>query len=203
MPAQIRLATAADAAAIAAIYAPHVAASPTSFETAVPSADEIGRRIADTLRSHPWLVFEEAGSIGGYAYATRHRTRAAYQWAVETSVYVADAFRRRRVAQALYASLFEVLAAQEFVNAYAGITLPNAASVALHESVGFEPIGVYRQIGFKLGAWHDVGWWQRTLRPQPQSPAPPRLLEDILRDEGAALLSAAVTLVRAAPEEPA
>lgn len=176
----IRLATTADAGTIARIYAPFVAASPTSFETDPPDANEIARRIIDTLVSHPWLVYDEAGVVGGYAYATKHRVRAAYQWSVEVSAYVDGSFRRRRIAQALYTSLFRILALQGYVNAYAGITLPNAASVGLHESVGFEPVGVYRRIGFKHGAWHDVGWWQRAVAPHDDSPRPPRSLAEVI-----------------------
>lgn len=172
----IRLAVAGDADAIATIYGPYVADTPTSFETEVPDATEMARRIDETLVSHPWVVYEEADRVGGYAYATKHRVRAAYQWAVEVSVYVDDRFRRRRIAQALYTSLFRILALQGYVNAYAGITLPNAASVRLHESLGFNPIGVYRRVGFKRGAWHDVGWWQLAVVPYEDSPRPPRLL---------------------------
>jgi L-amino acid N-acyltransferase YncA len=176
----IRLATVADADAIARIYAPFVAHSPTSFETDIPDPNEIARRITDSLVTHPWLVNQEAAAVGGYAYATKHRVRAAYQWSVEVSAYVDEAFRRRGIAQALYTALFRILALQGYVNAYAGITLPNAASVGLHESVGFQPIGIYRRIGFKHGAWHDVGWWQRAVAPHEDSPRPPRPLADVV-----------------------
>jgi phosphinothricin acetyltransferase len=197
MAGRIRLARVGDAATIAAIYEPHVAASPTSFETDVPSADEIARRITERLRSHPWLVYEERDEIAGYAYATTHRVRAAYQWSVETSAYVAEPFRRRRIGQALYTSLFRILAAQGYVNAYAGITLPNPASVALHESVGFEHIGVYRRIGFKLGAWHDVGWWQLALQPHPTDPAAPLPLSHVVEQpQFADMLNAGLPLIR-------
>jgi phosphinothricin acetyltransferase len=193
----IRLATAGDATTIARIYAPYVADSPTSFETEVPDASEVARRINDTLVSHPWLVYEEADAVGGYAYATKHRVRAAYQWSVEVSVYVDDRFRRRRIAQALYTSLFRLLALQGFVNAYAGITLPNAASVKLHESMGFESVGVYRRIGFKHGAWHDVGWWERAVAPYDDSPRPPRLLADVIGSRSFGLaMGEGVSLVR-------
>lgn len=178
----IRLATPDDAEQIANIYAPYVAETATSFETDIPSAVEMRRRVADTLASHPWLVYDEGDVVGGYAYATKHRVRAAYQWSTEVSVYVAEPFRRRRVAQALYTSLFSVLAAQQFVNAYAGITLPNAASVALHESLGFEPVGVFRRIGYKMGAWHDVGWWQLALRAHDDPPHVPTPLPQIAKD---------------------
>ena len=112
--------------------------------------------------------------MAGYAYAARHNERSAYQWSVNTSVYVDARFQRRGVGRGLYLSLFEILRAQGYVNAYAGITLPNAGSVGLHEAMGFETVGVYRNVGFKFGAWHDVGWWQLTLKPHEASPSAPR-----------------------------
>jgi phosphinothricin acetyltransferase len=201
MPASIRLATGADAAAFARIYAPHVVASPASFEVEPPDATEMARRIADNLATHAWLAFEQDGAVGGYAYGGKHRARSAYQWSTEVSVYVAETFRRRHIGQALYTSLFRVLAAQGYVNAFAGITLPNAASVALHESVGFAPIGVYKQIGYKLGQWHDVGWWQLALQPRPATPAMLRPVRE-LADDGVleALLATGLPLVRGAAE---
>lgn len=162
----IRAATDADAASIAAIYAPHVTGSHTSFELEPPTADVMAGRIRDTQRTHPWLVeLDAAGAVAGYAYASLHRARAAYQWSCEVSVYVAHDHHRSGVGRRLYAKLFEVLVRQGFYNAYAGITLPNAASVGFHESVGFRPIGVYENIGFKHGAWRDVGWWHLALQP--------------------------------------
>ena len=192
----IRLATEADAAAVADIYAPYVTASPVSFETDAPDGTEMARRIAEVQRTHAWLVFEEGGVVGGYAYGSKHRLRAAYQWSAEVSVYVAEPFRRRRIAQALYTSLFRLLAAQHFVNAYAGITLPNAASVALHESVGFIPVGIYRNIGYKMGAWHDVGWWQLALQPHPAAPSAPRPLATIEPRQCEELLATGMAMVR-------
>jgi phosphinothricin acetyltransferase len=169
----IRLATAHDAEGVAAIYRPVVTGTAISFETSPPDREEMARRIEETLRSYPWLVCEVDGATAGYAYATRHRVRGAYQWSVDTSVYIADAFRRRGVGRGLYTSLFAILAAQGYFNAFAGIALPNAASVALHESMGFELIGVYRRVGYKLDRWHDVGWWQLILKQHEVSPGVP------------------------------
>jgi phosphinothricin acetyltransferase len=201
MPATIRLATTADAETIARIYGPHVAESPTSFEAEAPDAPEMARRIADTLATHAWLAFEEDGRVGGYAYGSKHRARAAYQWSAEVSVYVDETCRRRRIGQALYTSLFRILAAQGYVNAYAGITLPNEASVALHESVGFVPVGVYRQIGYKRGRWHDVGWWQLALQPHPAMPPALRPVSAIAGDGLLdSLLETGLRLVRPSAE---
>jgi phosphinothricin acetyltransferase len=176
---QIRLAVPADAAGIAEIYRPIVESTFISFEVQPPGAEEMGRRIAATLEEHPWLVCVHRGAIAGYAYASRHRTRAAYQWSVDTSAYVHADYRRRGVGRALYESLFPILIAQGFVNAYAGIALPNPASVGLHEAVGFRPVGVYRNVGYKLGAWHDVGWWERSLQEPAELPEPPRRFADV------------------------
>lgn len=178
----IRLAEPHDALFVAEIYRPAVESTPISFETEPPGAVEMGRRIEETLRLFPWLVGEYEGRVIGYAYAASHRARAAYRWSVDTSVYVDAASRRRGVGLALYTSLFRILAAQGFFNAYAGITLPNAASVAVHESMGFRPLGVYRNVGYKLGAWHDVGWWHLELQAPRTSPPPPVAL-DILRQD--------------------
>jgi L-amino acid N-acyltransferase YncA len=173
MPGSIRVAVDADVAAITAIYRPIVEATAISFETDAPSEDEMRRRLGETLSRYPWLVCELGGRVAGYAYATKHRVRAAYQWSVDTSVYVHADFRRCGIGRALYRSLFGILAAQGFFTTYAGIALPNPASVALHESVGFRPLGVYRKVGYKLGAWHDVGWWQLELRRHEAHPGNP------------------------------
>jgi L-amino acid N-acyltransferase YncA len=178
----IRLASGADAEAIAAIYRPIVLASAISFETVPPSPAEMEQRIAATLPFAPWLVYEEQGKIAGYAYGSRHRERAAYQWSVDVSVYVDEAFRRRGIGSALYKALFPLLRLQGFFAAHAGITLPNPGSVGLHESLGFVPVGVYRRVGYKLGAWHDVGWWQLSLRDRVPDPPPPRPASEAQRD---------------------
>ena len=152
-----------DAGPCAAIYAPYVRDTPISLEETPPTPTEIAERIETTARTHPWLVAEEADEVIGYAYATRHRERACYRWATDVTVYVSEHRQRKGVGRALYQTLFELLVKQGFRIACAGITLPNEASVGLHESLGFQPVGTYRRIGWKLGAWHDVGWWQLPL----------------------------------------
>jgi phosphinothricin acetyltransferase len=159
-----------DAAACAAIYAPHVEAAATSFEAEAPSAEEMAARIARIGATHPWLVAERDGEAVGFAYACEHRTRAAYRWAVDVTVYIGEGSRREGLGRSLYRELFGRLRAQRFRIACAGVTLPNDASVALHEGLGFVPIGVYRRIGWKAGAWHDVGWWQLDLMPDGEDP---------------------------------
>jgi L-amino acid N-acyltransferase YncA len=171
-----------DAAACAAIYAPFVRNTAVSFEESPPDAGAMVQRIASTQRTHPWVVAQEGDDVAGYAYASSHRVRSAYRWAADVGIYVGDRHRGRGVGRALYDALLGLLAAQGFHVACAGITLPNPASVALHEAVGFEPVGVYHQIGFKHGAWHDVSWWQRRLTASapvpPPSPGPPPRLGD-------------------------
>jgi L-amino acid N-acyltransferase YncA len=178
----VRLARADDAGAVAAIYAPNVAAAAISFELDPPDAAEMQRRIAATVPSLPWLVAEEEGAVVGFAYASKHRERAAYQWSVDVSVYVDARRHRRGLGRALYRPLLAIVRAQGFYAAHAGITLPNHASVGLHESLGFRPVGVYRAVGYKLGAWHDVGWWQLPLRERTGQPALPRSLSELQRD---------------------
>jgi phosphinothricin acetyltransferase len=198
MSARIRLAVASDSEAMAAIYRPFVESTIVSFETVAPDRDEMARRLADTLVSHPWLVCDIGGQIAGYTYATKHRVRAAYQWSVDTSVYVDPAWHRAGIGRGLYQSLFAILGAQGFFNAYAGITLPNEASVALHEAVGFEALGVYRRVGFKLGGWRDVGWWQLALRAHETVPEAPLTLGAAQkRADWAALLATGEASIRA------
>jgi L-amino acid N-acyltransferase YncA len=170
---RVRIATPDDAAGLAAIYAPIVRDTVISFEYDPPGADVMRQRVAALLPRWPWLVCERDGVLLGYVYASTHRERAAYQWAVEVSAYIAADARRHGVARALYGALFAMIAAQGCVHAYAGITLPNVPSVALHESLGFRKLGVYERIGFKFGAWHDVGWWSLLLREPPRGPAAP------------------------------
>ena len=175
-----RPANEADAAQILAIYAPFVRDTHTSFELEVPDVTEIARRIRETSRTHPWLVCEEAGEVLGYAYATPFRTRPAYQWGAETTIYVKEGRRGSGLGRALYGELFSVLEMQGFRMAYAAIALPNPASIGLHEALGFEPVGVFRAAGFKHNAWHDVGWWQRPIAAQDGTPEPPIPFRDLV-----------------------
>jgi L-amino acid N-acyltransferase YncA len=161
----IRVAELGDAQQVLEIYAPFCIATPVSFETEVPSVEEMRRRIAATLEFFPWLIAEDGGRVLGYAYASRHRERAAYRWSADVSAYVREGERGKGIGRALYTPLFAILRLQGIYNVLAGITLPNDGSVALHEAVGLRRLGVYESIGYKCGAWHDVGWWQLSLRP--------------------------------------
>ncbi len=170
-----------DGADCAAIYAPAVADGATSFEEPpAPDGEAMAARIAETSRTHPWLVIEDAGRVVAYAYASPHRSRAAYRWAADVAIYVAAGHRRRGSGRLLYPALFELMRRQGLRVACAGITVPNDASVGLHQAVGFERVGTYRRIGWKAGAWRDVSWWQLLLAPvddgAPADPGPPERL---------------------------
>jgi L-amino acid N-acyltransferase YncA len=186
---KIRAATPEDAAAIADIYAPYVSESAVSFEMEAPDAEEIGARMAAGTDRYPWLVGEdEEGAVVGYAYATAFRPRPAYRFAVETSVYL----HRRRLGlgygRRLYEPLIALLEAQGYAQAIAAVTLPNEASVRLHERLGFAAAGVYRQVGYKMGEWRDVGLWQRRLAPATNPPREPLRLSEIGQTPGAGSL---------------
>lgn len=175
----IRLADARDAAAVAAIYAPSVEAAVISFEEVAPSIAETRERIETTMRRWPWLVFADDRDVLGYAYASKHRERAAYRWSVDVSVYVRERARGRGIGRSLYLALFGVLREQGFHRAFAGIALPNDASVALHRSVGFAPVGIYHDVGYKLGAWRDVAWMECPIAPPGTPPREPIPLPEL------------------------
>ncbi len=163
-----------DGGACAEIYAPFVRDTAVSFEQEPPDALQMAERIEVVAATHPWLVAELEDRVVAFAYAAAHRAREAYRWTCEVSVYVDPAHRRRGLGAELYTALFELLRRQRICVACAGITLPNPASVGLHESLGFQPVGVYRAVGWKAGAWWDVGWWQLRLRdPDAAPPAEP------------------------------
>jgi L-amino acid N-acyltransferase YncA len=180
MEADIRLASEDDAGQIQAIYLPIVKETCISFEGDAPSVDDMRSRIRAVTQTFPWLVCARDEEILGYAYASKHRERAAYQWSVDVSVYVHSAHRARGIGQALYRPLFQILAAQGFCNAYAGITLPNPGSIRLHEKMGFTHVCTYTEVGFKHGEWRDVGWWYLALRAKQETPAQPVALPALL-----------------------
>ena len=165
---------------MAGIYRPSVEAGLASFEDEAPDAGEMAGRMRDTLARTPWLVAELGGDVVGYAYAGPHHARPGYRWSVNVSVYVHDAFTGRGIGRALYEELFALLRRQGFVNAYAGITQPNPASVALHEAMGMRRIAVYEGVGWKHGAWHDVAWYGVRLQEPADPPAQPIPIGELL-----------------------
>lgn len=178
--AHIRLATTDDASAIAAIYAPYCESTVISFEETAPTHEEMARRVAAIGATKPWILLEDHGRVIGYAYASAHHERAAYRWSVSTAIYIGGNYHRRGAGRALYTTLFALLRALGYTQATAGITLPNAASVGLHAAFGFAPVGVYRHIGYKMGGWHDVGWYQVEIQPASERPADPRSIRELV-----------------------
>ncbi len=176
---RIRVAGGADAESILEIYAYYIINTSFTFETEVPSIEAFAQRITSYVENWPWLVYEVDGIIAGYAYATRHRERVAYQWCVESSVYIHDNYQKTGIATALYETLLELLQHQGFRNVYAGINLPNDKSVAFHEKCSFKWFADYRNVGYKLGEWKTVGWWKRQLNDYTIDPAAPIRFVDI------------------------
>jgi phosphinothricin acetyltransferase len=172
-----------DAAGVAEIYRPAVESSIATFEEVAPNAEEMERRMRITLERTPWLVMDDGREVAGYAYAAPHRERPGYRWAVDISVYVAPGLVGRGIGRRLYDELLAILRRQGFVNVYAGIALPNPASVALHEAIGMERIGVYERVGYKLGAWVDVAWYGMRLREPPARPTEPVPLGELPRGD--------------------
>jgi L-amino acid N-acyltransferase YncA len=173
MAAHIRFAGPTDAAGILAIYGPYCESTCVSFEIVAPTIAQIQERISRITSDYPWLVAEIDGQTIGYVYASRHHERAAYRWSVDVAVYIAAGYQRRGVGRILYEVLFSILREQGHFKAFAGITLPNPASVGLHESLGFRPAAIFRGVGYKFGRWLDVGWWQRDLQPERDNPTDP------------------------------
>lgn len=170
---KLRMATPQDAGTLLDIYSPYVLTTAISFETEVPSLQEFRGRIQRNLEKFPWLVCEIQGETAGYVYASTHREREAYQWTCECSVYIQEQFQGKGFGVVLYHVLFSILKMQGLVNVYAGITLPNEASVLLHEKCGFKHFALYENIGYKLGRWHKVGWWKLQLNDHAATPSPP------------------------------
>ena len=174
MTSIIRFAEPQDAVAIQAIYRPYCESTSISFEVLAPTVEQMAERIAKISAQFPWLVCEVDGDVAGYVYGCQHRERAAYRWCADAAIYLDTRFHRRGIGRALYTSLFAMLREQGYVRAYAGITLPNPGSVGVHEAMGLTPVALYPAEGYKLGKWHDVGWWQLELRPLTDDPPEPR-----------------------------
>jgi phosphinothricin acetyltransferase len=168
----IRSAVEADAERILSIYRPYVEHTAISFESSLPSLDEMKQRISKIAKSYPWLVYEEQNRILGYAYASQFRERVAYQWSAEVSVYVHQDCLKQGVGRKLYRQLLDDLQEARFTNAIGVIALPNEASVALHRAMGFESVGTLKKIGLKFGVWHDVELWQKSFKYW-KAPLPP------------------------------
>lgn len=178
----IRLANPTDAVQMLAIYAPYIRNTSITFETTVPAVADFANRIRSGLENWPWLVYEKDGQVIGYAYASQYRERVAYQWSVECSVYIHEDHFRSQVATSLYKILFTFLKSQGFTTVYAVINLPNERSVALHEKMGFTHFATYQNVGYKLGQWKNVGWWQLQLNDYIIEPPPPRKFSELEHD---------------------
>jgi L-amino acid N-acyltransferase YncA len=178
---RLRLVSPDDATQIAAIYAPFCCETAVSFETVAPDEGTIRERIRAVTDRYPWLVaVSKEDVVLGYAYAGKHRERSAYRWSVDFTAYVAPTAKRHGIGTKLYTALAEICRQLGYYRAFAGITLPNEASIRLHEKIGFRPIGVYQRVGFKLGKWHDVGWWSLNLLPETDLPGEPRSIREIV-----------------------
>lgn len=179
---QIRLATSNDAQSVLDIYAPYCLKSPATFELQAPELEEIRNRIDKTLTRYPYLLYEENGQPLAFAYAGQYMERAAYRFSAAVSVYVREGFQGTGKGKALYGVLIPLLKKQGFCNAFAGITMPNPGSEALHKSLGFVQTGLYKNVGYKFEKWHDVSWWQLTLRPPVDIPGEPTPIKEMLED---------------------
>lgn len=200
-PVKFRFAEPTDAAGIVGIYAPYCDSTYISFEIVAPTVEQMRERMTRISAHYPWLVCEVDGELAGYVYASQHRERAAYRWAVDVAVYVSNAYQRQGVGRALYRSLFSILREQYYCVAYAGICLPNPESVGLHEAVGFKLGGVFPANGYKLGGWRDVGWWYLRLRPPVADPPEPMPIREI--QDSAVVASALLDGERLVKREPA
>src|SRR5690606_4365208 len=176
----IRMATPGDAHGMLAVYRPYVETTANTFEYEVPSVEDFTGRVQAVIPDFPWLVCEHNGIIVGYACAHKHRERAAYQWSPESTVYIAQAYHGKGIARILYEALFAMLRLQGFVNVYAGVLATNINSTQFHRAFGFEEIGLFKNIGYKLGAWHSNLWYQFHLMEHPVTPPMPKKMLEIL-----------------------
>ncbi len=188
MSSKIRLVTVEDAESILDIYAPYVSNTSVTFEYEAPTLDEMQNRIANISKRLPYLVCEQNGNIIGYTFATKHRERAAYNWSVESSIYIFSNFHRKKVATALYNCLFEFLQRQGYYNVYAGITIPNDTSLEFHKAQGFKTVGTYTNVGYKFSQWHDVIWLQKNLISYTINPSETLSIHDLHSEDRTAIL---------------
>ena len=179
----IRLISENDAREVLDIYKPFVINTIISFEYEAPSVDEFLQRIQNNILEYPWLVCQHGNKIIGYAYASKHRQRKAYQWSCESTVYLAPEFQNKGIARILYKTLFSILKMQGYFNVYAGISLPNQKSVGFHQSFGFKKIGIYKKTGFKFGKWHDVAWFYFHLKKHIGNPPEPKTIQAVVNTE--------------------
>jgi len=170
MSATIRLAEKLDVPEILDIYAPYILDTAVTFEEIVPDEESFWERIQGIMAELPYLVCEIDGRIAGYAYASGYRSRASYRWSKEVSVYIHPDFRRKRVAHALYTSLNEMVRYQGIAVLLAIITLPNEQSVGFHEDFGYRKCAEFSKIGFKMGQWQNVGWFELFIQDENESP---------------------------------
>jgi phosphinothricin acetyltransferase len=175
----IRLIKPEDTQAVLTIYAPYITDAVISFEYEVPSVNEFAERISTITKEYPWLVCEYNKEIIGYVYSSKHRTRTAYQWSAECTVYLAAGFHRLGLARILYQALFDILKLQNIINVYAGITVPNVKSEEFHKAMGFYMIGTYKNVGYKFNKWHDVAWFQLDLGEHIINPPDPKTITEI------------------------
>jgi L-amino acid N-acyltransferase YncA len=187
----LRLATVADAEGILEIYAPYITNTSFTFETEIPPVADFRKRIESYLLNWPWLVCEIDGKIAGYAYSGKHRERVAYQWCTESSVYVHDDFQRRGVAKALYSAVIDLVKWLGYRNLYAVINLPNDKSVSFHEQMGFQYFATYKSVGYKLGRWKNVGWWELQLNEYDLEPKPPQKFSEMKNELVESILKSA------------
>ncbi len=179
----IRLITTDDAESALAVYAPYVKSTAITFEEVVPTVEEFSSRTRKITEQYPWVVCESEGRVIGYAYASTHRARPAYRWSPESAVYVANDFHRKGIAKILYETLFSILKLQGYVNVFAGVVIPNLKSEEFHKALGFEEIGIFKQVGYKLGSWHDSKWFQKHLQIRPENPPKPIPISELIETD--------------------
>ena len=198
---EIRFANSGDAKGILDIYAPYVTNTAVSFEANVPSISEMAQRIESAIPRYCWLACVIDGEIAGYAYSSMHRSRAAYQWSCEFSVYVSPEHRRKSVAKSLYTALFEISAMQGFQNVFAGMTAPNPESYGFHTSMGFVKIGTYPKVGFKFEKWHDTEWFVNAISDFSKPPTALLSIIDLDRSVLNDIFRRAETIIRTGQHE--